>query len=803
MLFNEFCAKLRIIFYFLMINSKKSRIFAFDNRTTTLMRKKFVISLWFILLSTIGCVVLGFFAIWFGFIGYMPDMEDLQNPISRYASQIYSDDGKIIGTWNINRENRIMVEYSDLSPDLVHALVSTEDERYYEHSGIDFIALGRAIIKRGLMGQTSAGGGSTITQQLAKQLYSEAAHSSVERLIQKPIEWVIAVKLERNFTKEEIIAMYLNYFDFLHSAVGIKRASNTYFNKEPNKLTLAESATLIGLCKNPSYFNPVRYPERCAERRNVVLGQMLKAAYITRSQYNNACAEEIKLDFHPTNHNDGEAPYFREFLRQYMMAKKPDIKDYPSWNRVQYSIDSLYWETDPLYGWCNKNFKKNGEPYNVYTDGLKIHTTINTTMQKYAEEAVREHLSKTMQPAFNAENKYKRNAPFSSTASADRVKRIYERSKRQTDRYRILKKAGASDEEIDRNFNTPVEMSIFTYRGDVDTVMTPMDSIRYYKRFLRAGFMCVDAHTGAVKAYVGGIDFNRFKYDMVSLGRRQVGSTAKPYLYALSLEHGFTPCNVVPCVHHNYGNWSPRGSARGIVTLKWGLQNSNNLVSAYLMSRLVPNDYRQCGVVYIEMLKKFGICTTGIQPSLALSLGAYEASVREMVSAYTAFANHGIRSAALFVTKIEDSNGDVIANFQPQMKEVISEENSYRMIDMLKAVVDHGTGARMRSRYNVTCEMGGKTGTTNDNSDGWFIGFTPRLVCGGWVGGEDRDIHFDSGGIGQGASMALPIWAYFMKKVLADSSLGYNENDKFDIPEDFNPCGNEDLGMNGIDEVYE
>lgn len=787
-----------------MIISKKSCIFAFENRNYyKLMRKKFVLSLWFILLSVLGCGILGFFAIWFGLIGYMPDMEDLQNPISRYASQVYSADGKIIGTWNINRENRIMVDYNELSPDLVHALVSTEDERFYEHSGIDFIALGRAIIKRGVLRQASAGGGSTITQQLAKQLYSEVAHNSVERLIQKPIEWVIAVKLERNFTKEEIIAMYLNYFDFLHSAVGIKRAANTYFNKEPNKLSLAESATLIGLCKNPSFFNPVRYPDRCKERRDVVLGQMLKAAYITRAQYNEACAEELKLDFHRSSHKDGEAPYFREFLRQYMMAKKPDLKDYPSWNRNQYSIDSLYWETDPLYGWCNKNFKKNGEPYNVYTDGLKIYTTINTTMQKYAEEAVREHLSKTLQPAFNKENAYKRNAPYSSTASSDKVKRNYERSMRQTDRYRNLKKSGASDEEIRASFNTPVEMSVFTYHGVVDTTMTPMDSIKYYKRFLRAGFMCVDSHSGAVKAYVGGLDFNHFKYDMVSLGRRQVGSTAKPYLYALSLEHGYTPCNMVPCVHHNYGNWSPRGSAHGMVTLKWGLQNSNNLVSAYLMSRLVPSDYRQCGLVYMEMLNKFGVCTPGIQPSLALCLGAYEASVREMVCAYTAFANHGIRAGAMFVTKIEDSNGDVIANFQPQMSEVISEENSYRMIDMLRAVVDRGTGSRMRNRYNIKCDMGGKTGTTNDNSDGWFIGFTPRLVCGGWVGGEDRDIHFDSGGIGQGASMALPIWAYFMKRVFADKSLGYNPEEKFDIPEDFDPCASEDMGLNGIDEVYE
>ena len=770
------------------------------------MRRKFIHVLWtLIALIGIGLVV-GFFAIWFGLIGYMPEIEDLQNPISKYASIVYSSDGKQLGTYNQNQQNRIMVDYDHLPSGLVAALVATEDERFYEHSGIDFIALGRAIVKRGLLGQESAGGGSTITQQLAKQLYSKTAKNTLERLLQKPIEWVIAIKLERFYTKEEIVSMYLNYFDFLHNAVGIKIAAKTYFNKEPIDLSLVESATLIGLCKNPSYYNPVRYPERSRERRNVVLSQMVKSGYLSEAEFNSVKNEPLKLDFHRADHKEGLAPYFRDFLRRYMMATKPNRKDYFEWNQTQFDIDSVAWENDPLYGWCNKNKKRNGENYNVYTDGLRIYTTIDTRMQKYAEEAVYKHLVYDLQIAFNKENKSKPNAPYSSTATKENIQQNIARTMRQTDRYRALKKAGATEEEIRKSFNTPVEMSIFTYRGDIDTIMTPMDSIIYYKHFLRAGFMSMDAHTGAVKAYVGGVDYEHFQYDMVSLGRRQVGSTAKPYLYALSLEHGYSPCDVVPCQHYSYGNWSPRGSARGMVTLKWGLQNSNNLVTAYLMSRLVPNDYHQCAVVYLDMLDKFGVNTSGIYPSLPLCLGAYEASVKEMVGAYTTFANHGIRNTPMFVTRIEDSNGEVVANFQPMMEEVISEDNSYKMIDMLRAVVNHGTGARMRHRYNMKGEIGGKTGTTNDNTDGWFIGFTPRLVSGAWVGGEDRDIHFDRESLGQGANAALPIWAYYMQKVFADRSLGYSDEEKFDIPEDYDPCGHSSHGMDasaGIEDVFE
>ncbi len=758
--------------------------------------------MWGLLFASFVFVAVAFTSIWFGWIGYMPDIADLQNPISRYASQVYSVDGKILGTYNMNRENRVHVDYSSLSPYLVQALIATEDERFYEHSGIDFIALTRAVIKRGLLGQKSAGGGSTITQQLAKQLYSSTAKSTLERMMQKPIEWVIAIKLERFYTKEEIITMYLNYFDFLHNAVGIKTASDVYFRKEPKNLSLTEAATLIGLCKNPSYFNPVRYPERCTERRNVVLGQMHKVGYISDDEYAKAESEPLDLNFHRIDHKDGIATYFREFLRQYIMAKKPDLKDYPSWNRVQYSIDSTAWENDPLYGWCNKNYKKNGEHYNVYTDGLKIFTTIDSRMQRFAEEAVLQHVGHYLQPAFSKENRSKPNAPFTNALTASEVKGILDRSIRQSERYRAMKELGATDDEIQKAFRTPVEMSVFTYHGAVDTVMTPLDSIRYIKSFLRSGFVSMDPRNGAVKAYVGGVDFTHFTYDMATQGRRQVGSTIKPFLYALCMSNGMSPCDVAPNVQRSYGNWTPRNGSKArygqMVTLKWGLAQSNNWISAYLMSRLNPQDF-------LRILNDFGINTYGAYPSMVLCLGPNEVSVCEMVSAYTTFANHGIHCYPMFVSKIEDNEGNVVATFQPRMNEVISEESAYKMIEMLRAVMNGGTGSRMRYKYNIECDMGGKTGTTNRNADAWFMGFTPSLVSGCWVGGEDRDIHFDSTRMGQGANMALPVWAYFMKRVFADRSLGYDPNEKFDIPEEFNPCSSEfdDYTPGGIEEVFE
>jgi penicillin-binding protein 1A len=757
------------------------------------MRKILVRTLWTLLVLGVLAVVVGFVAISEGWVGYMPPISELQNPINRYATQVYSADGKIMGTWNYNRENRVMVDYTQLPPSLIQALVATEDVRFYEHSGIDFIALGRAIVKRGILGQKSAGGGSTITQQLAKQLYSETAHSVMERLLQKPIEWVIAVKLERHYTKDEIIAMYLNYFDFLHNAVGIKTAANTYFSKDPKDLTVTESALLVGLCKNPSYFNPVRHPERGLERRNVVLRQMEKAGYLSEEEFGKYSAQPLGLRFHVADHKDGIAVYFRDFLRRYMMAKEPKRSEYPSWNMVKFHIDSLNWENDPLYGWCNKNRKKDGDPYNVYTDGLKVYTTIDSRMQEYAEKAVYDHVAKFLQPAFDKEKKGRATAPFSGSLSVEQVNSILMRSVRQCDRYRVMKAAGASEDEIMRAFQTKTEMSVFSYRGEIDTVMTPLDSIRYYKSFLRAGFMSMCPQNGHVKAYVGGLDFMHFAYDMAMDGRRQVGSTIKPFLYSLAMENGFSPCDVAPNVQQTYmvagRPWTPRNGSKSrygdMVTLKWGLQQSNNWISAYLMSKLNPQ-------AFVTLLHEYGIRNPEIHPSMALCLGPCEITVGEMVSAYTAFVNHGIRSAHMFVTRIEDNEGNIVAQFQPRMNEVISERSAHKMLYMLKAVVDGGTAGRLRFRYNMKGEIGGKTGTTNNNSDAWFMGLTPTLVSGVWVGGDDRDIHFDTMTMGQGATMALPIFALYMQQVYKDSRLGYNEEAVFDVPAGFNPCSESD-----------
>lgn len=751
----------------------------------------------------------GFIAIWNGWIGYLPELEDLQNPINRYATQVYSSDGKVLGTWHLDKENRVVVPYEKISPYVVNALVATEDERFYEHSGIDFWALGRAIVKRGILGQVEAGGGSTITQQLAKQLYSEKAHSTLERLMQKPIEWVIAIKLERNYTKQEIIALYLNYFNFLHGADGIKTAANTYFNKEPSQLDICESATLVGLCKNPSLFNPVPYPERARQRRNVVLAQMLKVGYFTQEQYDKERVKPLKLDFHRIDHKDGTATYFREFLRLYMMAKRPDRNDesrYPSWNKNQYVYDSIAWETDPLYGWCNKNRKRDGEPYNLYADGLKVYTTIDSRMQEFAEQAMYDHVAHYLQPQFEKENRGKPNAPYSNL-SAKQVASILNRSKTQSERYRVMRQAGCSDEEIDEAFNTKVHMTVFTYHGDVDTLMSPMDSIRYYKKFLRSGMMSMDPKTGAVKAYVGGLDYEHFMYDMVMSGRRQVGSTIKPFLYSLAMENGYSPCDVAPNVQRTYmvagKPWTPRNGSRSrygqMVTLKWGLAQSNNWISAYLMSRLNPYQL-------VQLLHDFGISNPDIYPSMSLCLGPCDVSVAEMVSAYTAFANHGIRCAPLFVSRIEDNEGNLITEFQPRMNEVISAETAQKMLVMMMGVVDGGTAGRLRFRYNLTGQIGAKTGTTNLNSDGWFIGFTPDLVTGIWVGGEDRDIHFGSMAMGQGATVSLPIWALYMKSLYAHPDLGYDPEAKFDLPEGYDPCAKDSTSMVDdfmIDDVFE
>ena len=773
------------------------------------MIRKIIKALWIFLAVIVLAIVIVFVSISKGWIGYMPPVEELENPSYKFATEIFSEDEKVLGTWSYSKENRVYTAYKDLSPSIINALIATEDVRFVEHSGIDAKALFRAFVKRGLMFQKNAGGGSTLSQQLAKQLFTEnVARNTLQRLFQKPIEWVIAVKLERYYTKEEILSMYLNKFDFLNNAVGIKTAAYTYFGCEPKDLKIEEAATLVGMCKNPSLYNPVRFNERSRGRRNVVLEQMRKAGYITDAECDSLQALPLKLTYNRVDHKEGLATYFREYLRGVMTAPKPVRSDYRGWQMQKFYEDSIAWETNPLYGWCAKNKKKDGTNYNIYTDGLKIYTTINSRMQQYAEDAVKEHLGDYLQPIFFKEKEGSKNAPYARSLPEKRVEELLTKAMKQTERYRLMKGAGASEQQIRKAFDTPEEMTVFSWKGDKDTIMTPMDSIRYYKSFLRTGFMSMDPANGHVKAYVGGPNYVYFQYDMAMVGRRQVGSTIKPYLYTLAMENGFSPCDQArhveqTLIDENGTPWTPRNANDKrygeMVTLKWGLANSDNWISAYLMGKLNPYDL-------VRLIHSFGVRNKAIDPVVSLCLGPCEISVGEMVSAYTAFANKGIRVAPLFVTRIEDSDGNVISTFAPQMEEVISASSTYKMLVMLRAVINEGTGGRVR-RYGITADMGGKTGTTNDNSDAWFMGFTPSLVSGCWVGGDERDIHFGRMTYGQGAAAALPIWAMYMKKVYDDPTLGYDQQERFKLPEGFDPCaGSEtpdgEVEERGLDDLF-
>ncbi len=774
------------------------------------MIRKIIKALWIFLVVIILAIVIVFVSISKGWIGYMPPVEELENPSYKFATEIFSEDEKVLGTWSYSKENRVYTAYKDLSPSIINALIATEDVRFVEHSGIDAKALFRAFVKRGLMFQKNAGGGSTLSQQLAKQLFTEnVARNTLQRLFQKPIEWVIAVKLERYYTKEEILSMYLNKFDFLNNAVGIKTAAYTYFGCGPKDLKIEEAATLVGMCKNPSLYNPVRFNERSRGRRNVVLEQMRKAGYITDAECDSLQALPLKLTYNRVDHKEGLATYFREYLRGVMTAPKPVRSDYRGWQMQKFYEDSIAWETNPLYGWCAKNKKKDGTNYNIYTDGLKIYTTINSRMQQYAEDAVKEHLGDYLQPIFFKEKEGSKNAPYARSLPEKRVEELLTKAMKQTERYRLMKEAGASEQQIRKAFDTPEEMTVFSWKGDKDTIMTPMDSIRYYKSFLRTGFMSMDPANGHVKAYVGGPNYVYFQYDMAMVGRRQVGSTIKPYLYTLAMENGFSPCDQArhieqTLIDENGTPWTPRNANDKrygeMVTLKWGLANSDNWISAYLMGKLNPYDL-------VRLIHSFGVRNKAIDPVVSLCLGPCEISVGEMVSAYTAFANKGIRVAPLFVTRIEDSDGNVISTFAPQMEEVISASSTYKMLVMLRAVINEGTGGRVR-RYGITADMGGKTGTTNDNSDAWFMGFTPSLVSGCWVGGDERDIHFGRMTYGQGAAAALPIWAMYMKKVYDDPTLGYDQQERFKLPEGFDPCAGSEtpdgevIEEGGLDDLF-
>ena len=571
--------------------------------------------------------------------------------------------------------------------------------------------------------------------------------------------------------------------------MGIKTAAYTYFGKDPIQLNDEEAATLVGMCQNPSRYNPLRFNERSRNRRNIVLGQTHKAGFITRQVCDSLQRTDLELNYHRADHKEGIATYFREYLRGIMTAKKPEKANYRGWQQQKFYEDSVAWKNDPLYGWCAKNQKRSGENYSIYTDGLKIYTTINATMQKYAEASVREHIGEYLQPQFFKEKKGRKKAPYSNDLTFEQIEKILNRTIRQTERYRVLKQEGASDAKIKEVFDTPLEMSVFTWEGEKDTVLSPLDSIRYYKHFLRTGILSMDPLNGHVKAYVGGPNYTHFQYDMAMVGRRQVGSVIKPFLYALAMENGYTPCDQTRNVQQtlldeNGEPWTPRNSTRGkegeMVTLKWGLANSNNWISAYLMGKLNPYALKR-------LIHNFGVLNQEIEPTISLALGPCDISVGELVSAYTAFANNGIRVAPLLVTRIEDSEGNVISNFTPAMEEVISTTSAYQMVDMLRAVVNQGTGGRVR-RYGFTGDVGAKTGTSNDNSDAWFMGFTPSLVTGVWVGGEDPDIHFDTMFYGQGAASALPVWVKYMKKVYEDKNLGYDLEERFNMPKDFDPC---------------
>jgi penicillin-binding protein 1A len=750
--------------------------------------KKYIQGFWGLYLLGVIVIFILFFSIAKGKLGEMPTFEELENPQSLLASEVIARNGVVLGRYF--RENRTFVSYDQLPENLIKALIATEDVRFYKHSGIDLRGLFR-VLKGVLTGDSGSGGGSTISQQLAKMLFPrEQFESKLELVLRKFKEWVIAVKLEKSYTKEEIITMYLNKYDFLNLAVGIKSAARIYFNTIPDSLKLHQSAMLIGMAKNSSLYNPVKRPELTLKRRNVVLKQMEKYGFISEEEYKTTATLPLDLDFHKEDFKSGLAPYFREYLRVTMGSGKPDRSRYGSWQIQKYKDDSIAWETNPLYGWCKKNLKPDGTPYDLYEDGLRIYTTIDSRMQEYAEQAVEEHLKTDLQPTFDKRMSRLNNPPFSNNMNASEVNSLLDLSMRQSERYRNLRQAGLSSDKIRKNFNTPVEMTIFSWSGETDTVMSPLDSIRYSLRFLRSSFLAMDIPTGEVRAYVGGPNYKYFMYDMATGGRRQVGSTVKPFLYTLAMQNGLSPCTKVPNVKQQFilpdgriweaRNSSPSDMDGKMVTLKWGLANSVNQISAWVMKQFNP-------LAMVEVMRKLGIASA-IDPVPSMFLGTPDISLYEMVGAYGTYANKGVYTQPFFVTRIEDKHGNVISTFQPGRHDAIDEQTAYLMINLLRAVVDNGTGIRLRfhATYGkIEGPIAGKTGTTQNHSDGWFMGVTPQLAAGVWTGAELRSIHFDVISLGQGSNMALPIWGRFMKKVYADQTLEYKPNYEFEKPENF------------------
>lgn len=743
---------------------------------------KFFVIFWSVLLVGIIGVFVFFWLISAGKLGFMPTFEELENPNNRFASEVYFADGPIMNRY-FEKENRKYIEYREIPQSVIDALIATEDVRFYDHSGIDVRGLFR-VAKGLLTANTSAGGGSTISQQLAKMLFPRESDLNVfELVIRKFREWVIAVRLEKSYTKEEILTMYLNKYDFLNLAVGISSAADIYFQVPLDSLKVEQAAMLVGMAKNSSYYNPVRRPELTLNRRNVVLSQMYKYDKITREECDSLKQLPLGLNFKRVDHKEGLATYFREYLRLFMTANKPDRKRYRDLS--QFRLDSIAWETNPLYGWCKKNVKVDGSHYDLYSDGLKIYTTLDSRMQKYAEEAVREHLSQDLQPLFDKEKVKKLRPPFSNDMTPAEIEEVLNRSIRQSERYRVLSKQGMSFDEIRKTFDQPLEMQVFTWNGIRDTVMTPLDSIKHYKSFFRSGFMVMQPQTGYIKAYVGGPDYRYFMYDMVSAGKRQVGSTIKPILYTLAMQEGLGPCDKVPNIPQTFilptgEPWSARGGTKRqgeMVTLRWGLANSENNISAWVLKQFTPEAVAQ-------MAHKMGI-TSFIDPVPSVFLGTAEITVKEMVAAYSIFANKGVYNSPLPVYRIEDKYGNVLQEFRPESREVITENTAYLMCNLLEGVVTGGTGVRLRYKYKLMNPMGGKTGTTQKHADGWFMGVTPDLVGGVWIGAEDRSIHFQNLANGQGASMALPIWAKFLLKAYADPRLKMSDR-PFDRPAGIN-----------------
>ena len=720
--------------------------------------KKYLKWFWGIILGGFTLVlVLFLYTAWDPF-DTLPSFEELENPQTNLATEVISIDGRTIGKYA--KENRTPIKFKELSTNLVNALVATEDERFYEHSGIDFKGTARAVLKPG------SGGASTITQQLAKMLFTGRASKNIfKRLLQKAKEWVVATKLEKQYTKNEIIAMYLNKYDFLNQAVGIRSASRIYFGKEPKELKIDQAAMLVGMLKNSSYFNPLRREAKVKQRRNVVLKQMTRSDFITTVEKDSLQKLDLGLDIHKESHKDGSATYFRGHLQKIMRT------------------------------WVQEHPKPNGEQYNIFEDGLKIFVTIDSRMQQYAEEAIDEHMS-NLQSYFFKEQKSNKLAPFYDLEKSQ-INTILNRAKKNSDRYKRLKSAGKSSKYIEKVFKKKIKMSVFSYKGDIDTIMSPNDSIKYYKYFLRSGLLSIEPQTGHIKAWVGGINYKHFKFDAVAQQKRQVGSTFKPFVYATAINQlKLSPCDSFPNIPYTipkgkYGipeEWKPKNSGDkygGMLTLKEGLAGSVNTMSARLIDRVSPENV-------VRLAKAAGI-ESRIRANPSIALGAVELSLLEMVSAYSTFANKGLRVSPMIITRIEDKNGTVLEEFRPKTAEVLSEESAYVVLNLLEGVTQYGSGIRLRLPwekpgyvtgypYEFTNAIAGKTGTTQNQSDGWFMGIVPNLATGVWTGGEDRATHFEGIAKGQGATMSLPSFALFLKKCYADESLNISQ-EEFEKPE--------------------